>query len=166
MHATIGSVSRRGEATAIRTPPSPSSGSREEPPLGRRRSSGRTLVLAGAVLAVALMLAVPVRSWLSQRSDLDRLRADIAASQSRVDALVAQKDRWEDPRYVSGQARTRLNMVRPGESALIALQDEEQRQQQPSEQPSLTTWYEKLWDTTRSMASDDPVADPDGTDAG
>jgi cell division protein FtsB len=127
----------------------------------RRRSSGRTLVLAGAVLAVALMLAVPVRSWLSQRADVDRLDAEIAQAQSRVDALAAQKQRWEDPRYVSAQARLRLNMVKPGQSALIALDREDEREAE-IEQAETSTWYEKLWDTTRSVAAPDQQTVPDG----
>lgn len=122
-------------------------------------------MLVGAVLAVALMLAVPVRSWLSQRAELDRLSADMAQTQERVDALAAQKQRWEDPRFVSAQARLRLNMVKPGQFALIALERDDARQQE-IEQPPTTTWYEKLWDTTRSVASPDQLGGPDGDDAG
>jgi cell division protein FtsB len=131
----------------------------------RRRSSGRTLILAGAVLAVALMLAVPVRSWLSQRAELDQLRADVAASQARVDALAVQKDRWEDPRHVALQARTRLNMVKPGESALIVLDPQEQREQAPQE-PTTLTGYDRLWEATRSVAGPGQVSSPDGDDGG
>jgi hypothetical protein len=83
----------------------------------------------------------------------------MAQTQDRVDALAEQKQRWEDPRFVAAQARVRLNMVKPGQFALIALERQDARQEE-IQQPPTTTWYEKLWDTTRSVAAPDQLTEP------
>lgn len=117
------------------------------------------------MLAVALMLAVPVRSWVTQRAELERLHAEMAATQARVDALAAQKQRWEDPRFVTAQARQRLNMAKPGESALIVVAPEDRPELQAQE-PTSTSGYDKLWEATRSIAGTQRVAEPAGDEGG
>ena len=48
------------------------------------------------------------------RRDRQRCAPQSAATQARVDALEAQKQRWADPAYVEAQARERLHFVLPG----------------------------------------------------
>ena len=71
-------------------------------------TSGRTLVLFGTLLAVALMLALPIRTWLAQKSSLEALRGDIDAAQQRVEGLQTEQQQWLDPLFIEAQARKRL----------------------------------------------------------
>lgn len=112
-------------------------------------SSGRTLVLVAAFLAIALMLAVPLRSWFAQRAELDQLRDDISAAQTRVDELTAAQERWRDAQYIAAQARLRLNMALPGEAALIAIDGQRAA---AAEEPAPDTWYGRLWESTAAVA--------------
>lgn len=131
-----------------------------------RRTSGRTLVLFGTLLAVALMLALPIRTWLAQKSELEAMRTEIASAQDRVAALQGQEQQWQDPRYLEGQARLRLNMVKPGESGLIALDHSEMAQKEIPAPPA-TTWYEKVWRSADIAAGRRPVQAPQpSSDAG
>lgn len=118
------------------------------------RSSGRTLVLVGVVMAIALMLALPVRSWLSQRVELDELRDEIAAAQDRVTSLQQDQAAWQDPVFIEEQARLRLNLVRSGEAGLIVL-DRTPDQVSGSDTPN--TWYERLWRSTDAAAGRRPA---------
>lgn len=120
-------------------------------PTPTHHTSGRTLVLFGTLLAIALMLALPIRTWLAQRASLDAMATDIAAAQQRVADLQSQQSQWQDPAYIEGQARLRLNMVKPGESGLIAL-DRAEMQAQETPDPPAVTWYDKVWRSTEAAA--------------
>ncbi|MFN8125463.1 MAG: septum formation initiator family protein [Candidatus Nanopelagicales bacterium] len=122
-----------------------------EEAVAERRTSGRTLVLFGTLLAIAVMLAIPIRTLLAQRAELDALSTDNAAAQQRVAALTLQQQMWRNPRYIEAQARLRLNMARPGESALIALDHAARADQEKPEAPAVT-WYQKLWRSTDTAA--------------
>lgn len=114
------------------------------PARGRSASSGRTLVLVTVFLAIALMLALPIRSWLSQQDSLTELRMDNEAAQNRVDSLAAQREQWLDPIFLAEQARLRLSMVRPGEAGLQVLaSDSESKNPEVSDVPD--TWWGELW---------------------
>ncbi len=121
-----------------------------------RPTSGRTLVLFGALLAVALMLALPIRTWVGQRAELEAMHADIVAAQQRVATLQEEQRLWNDPAFVEGQARLRLNMVKPGEAGLITL-DHSDRIGDEAPEPPPTTWYEKVWRSTDTAAGRRPA---------
>lgn len=108
-------------------------------------------MLFGTLLAVAVMLALPIRTWLAQRSSLDAMASDIAAAQQRVADLQAEQGRWQDPAFIEAQARLRLNMVKPGESGLIALDRAEMAARETPDPPAVT-WYDKVWRSTEAAA--------------
>ena len=91
-------------------------------PAGRNRLTGRATVLFVVLALLAVAYTWPVKEYLRQRSELGRLRAETAATQARVDALQALRQRWADPAYVQAQARERLHFVLPGETAYVVLQ--------------------------------------------
>lgn len=129
-------------------------------------TSGRTLVLFGTLLAVALMLALPIRTWLAQKSSLEALRDDIDAAQQRVGGLQTEQQQWLDPLFIEAQARLRLNLAKPGESALIALDRSAQAEREVPDPPA-TTWYEKVWRSTDAAAGRRPAPVPEQqTDGG
>ena len=136
------------------------------PEAAGRHTSGRTLVLFGTLLAVALMLALPIRTWLAQRAELDTMQADIVAAQQRVAELQKEQSQWQDPAFIEAQARLRLNMVMPGESGLIALDRAELAAEEAPDPPAVT-WYDKVWRSTEAAAGRRPApAAESSTDGG
>ena len=114
--------------------------------MARRPSlTGRAVVLAGVLALIVFTLAVPTRELIAQRADINALRAQNEAAQSRVDALVVRQER--------------LHYVMPGEVGYVVLD--------PSEAPAPSTakkatapvaWYGTLWksvQTTDGAAGDD-----------
>ena len=115
------------------------------------RSSGRTLALVGVFLAITLMLMLPVRSWLSQRSSLADMRVEIEQAQQRVDGLRQQRSQWQDPLFIEEQARLRLNFVLAGEAGLLTLDDEtEPNVREVSQLPD--TWMGRLWGSVDELS--------------
>lgn len=114
--------------------------------LGTRRAA----VLAVVVCALALALAVPLRTYVSQRQEM----ADTAATQAQLTAEVAQlqtqKDQLDDPAHVEAEARSRLGYVRPGETpyrvqlpdAVAGATDDAAQAPTP-----VAPWYSELWST-------------------
>ena len=84
-----------------------------------RRSSARftafTAILA-VVVTVLLVLAVfPLRSYLSERSQIDDLNRRITSLQQENGRLEGQIRKWHDPEFLQRVARECLGMVKPGE---------------------------------------------------
>ncbi len=125
-----------------------------------RHTSGRTLVLFGTLLAIALMLALPIRTWVAQRADLEALNEQNEDARQRVNALTLEQQMWRNPRFIEAQARLRLNMVLPGQSGLIALDHADRANAEQPEAPAVT-WYQKVWRSTDTAAGR-RAADADG----
>ena len=84
----------------------------------------RAMVFA-CVLLLAFVLVYPtLHSYLRQKADVDQLRAQVAAAEQRNEDLQADLDRWNDPAYVTAQARERLSFVLPGEKAFRVVDPE------------------------------------------
>lgn len=75
------------------------------------------LVFCGLVVSIA----VPLRTYLSQRSEI--LQADAAQrdQRARVAALDAERKQLQDPAFVAAEARRRLHFVKPGETAYLLI---------------------------------------------
>jgi hypothetical protein len=78
-------------------------------------------MMSGVLVILALLIAPYVRPWLAQRSQLAQGREEVALLQRDVDALTAERNRWDDPAYVKAQARARLHLVMPGEVGYVNL---------------------------------------------
>ncbi len=129
-----------------------------------QRTSGRTLVLVGSLVAVAVMLALPVRSWLAQKAQLAELEGQIQAAQLRVADLDQQRERWQDPVYVAEQARLRLNLVQPGEMGLIVLDPHREPDVAQPDDGATETWYERLWESAQRPARQEAPGPGESTD--
>jgi cell division protein FtsB len=81
-----------------------------------RLSTPRLAVLAVVFLAVIAALAVPVRVYLSQRSQVGQLSAQQRREAAAVARLRAELHRWQSPAYVRAQATQRLQFLLPGET--------------------------------------------------
>jgi cell division protein FtsB len=109
----------------------------------------RAAVFAIVVCALALSVAVPLRTYLGQRDDVameEQRQADLRA---QVEALEERKAQLEDPAQVEAEARRRLRYVMPGETPYMV--------ELPSESDSGSgdkpakgkakdeSWYQLLW---------------------
>ncbi|RJO75871.1 septum formation initiator family protein [Nocardia panacis] len=82
-------------------------------------STGKAIVLAIVVCGLALTLAVPMRTYFSQRTEAEQLarqRTELAAA---VDKLRDRRAQQQDPAYIKSEARDRLRLVLPGETPYI-----------------------------------------------
>ncbi|MFI9401329.1 septum formation initiator family protein [Nocardia sp. NPDC052316] len=128
-------------------------------------STGKAVVLAIVVCALALTLAVPMRTYFTQRAEAAQLaqqRKDLEADLARLRDRRAQQ---QDPAYIRSEARDRLRLVLPGETPYIV--------QVPGiEAPAAPTaatksrepdpWYTELW---RSISEPQPAPAAEQTPA-
>lgn len=113
-------------------------------------STGKAVILAVIVCALALTLAVPMRTYFSQRAELEQVLSERQVLEDDVANLESEKTQLNDPVRIEAEARTRLFWVRPGETPYtvqlpgdMAKSDKEKAEKQQSEGP----WYRDLWET-------------------
>ncbi len=122
------------------------------------------LLLVVAVLMVSY--ASSMRAFLDQRSHMAQLRASIAESQTNIEQLEREKQRWEDPAYVELQARERFGWVMPGE---IGFQVIDANGKPLTEGPSLTDpdaapdfdrpeWWQTAWSSVEVAGKPERVS--------
>lgn len=123
-------------------------------------STGRAVLLAAVLCALALTLAVPLRTYFSQRTEAQQLAAERQQLEDDVTRLRDRRAQQEDPNYIKTEARDRLSLVMPGETPYIV--------QVPGiEQPAVPAqtakprepdpWYTELW---RSISEPQPAPTP------
>jgi cell division protein FtsB len=161
----------RGRAAAARrtegqgTPRQPS----RRPPQQRPTITVRGSIIAVLGVMAVLALTVPLKAYVSQRSEISSQAQANAATRARIAALQAQAQALQDPEYVKQQARTRLHYGLPGENAAIVIAPP-----LPSASPqhvdgrvtvastSRQPWWERLWGSTVA-AGRTPAAEPRST---
>ncbi len=75
-------------------------------------------MLAAIVLVLAVAAAGPVRNFLAQRDEINRLETRITELETERANLRQEVERIRDPSYVEQLARC-IGMVRPGEIAFV-----------------------------------------------
>lgn len=125
-------------------------------------STARAVILAVVVCALALTLAMPLRTYFSQRAELDQVAAERKDLQAQVDALALEKTQLNDPTRIAAEARTRLRWVMPGETPYtvqlpgdVGPTVEEADAAKKSEGP----WYRDLWES--AVQPQGPVEEPE-----
>ena len=109
----------------------------------------RAAVFAIVVCALALSVAVPLRTYLGQRDDValqEQRQADLRA---QVQALEERKAQLDDPAQVEAEARRRLRYVMPGETPyMVELPGDSASGggDAPDEDKAKgESWYQLLW---------------------
>ena len=102
------------------------------------------------LLAVVLVILMPsLRSYLEQRSQIADLKDQKAHLSRSVQALEAEKKRWDDPNFVKAQATERLGYAMPGQKVTIYVDRNNQAHAVGSgaEQNYLKDhpWYGQVW---------------------
>ncbi len=109
----------------------------------------RALVLLGVLALLALTLAVPTRTYLSQRAEFDRLQEANAELEREVDYYQKRVTEQNDPAWIENQARARLQFVMPGEKQVVLRFPEKAKQQErekAAREYAANPWYSNLWD--------------------
>ncbi|HKN96765.1 MAG TPA: septum formation initiator family protein [Pseudonocardiaceae bacterium] len=111
----------------------------------------RAALLALVVCGLALSIAVPLHTYLSQRDDLAAQQQQQQVLRQQRRALEQREQQLSDPAQIEAEARTRLHFVLPGETPYVV--------QLPSTPPTppaghgakrpnpTTSWYEALWNS-------------------
>ncbi|HKS98558.1 MAG TPA: septum formation initiator family protein, partial [Rugosimonospora sp.] len=133
-------------------------GAKRTRPPQPHRFTGRATVLACVLGALLLAYAYPVRIYLNQQAQIASLQASQAAQSQRIKNLSDQSAKWNDPEYVKAQARSRLQMVKPGDVAYLII--DAGAPATPSSDPdagrakNTGPWYAQLWSSVQ--AADKP----------
>jgi cell division protein FtsB len=109
----------------------------------------RAAVFAIVVCALALSVAVPLRTYLSQRDDVAVEEERQAELRAQVEALEERKAQLDDPAQVEAEARRRLRYVMPGETPyMVELPDDQGSEtgEEPAQGKAKDeSWYQLLW---------------------
>ena len=133
-------------------------------PTGRRpRFTGRAAILALVLCSLVAALAYPTRQFIAQRSQIAQQRAAAEQAQAQVDELRREQARWQDPAFVTAQARERLHYGFPGETPFASVD--------PSPDPSASAsaraqalagaanqpWYDNLFESLDAADAGSPT---------
>ncbi len=121
------------------------------------RAVRRGAVLTAIGVFITVLLTSSVAAWVQQRGQIASLRERVATQASDVEALRAERERWDDPAYVEQQARQRLKFVRPGERSYTVLDPQPESADTPAiagpgidEAASVLPWYSTVWESVRT----------------
>lgn len=112
------------------------------------------------------MALVPtVNGYVMQQQRLSTLRAQVAQQEREVEGLEAQVARWEDPTFVSAQARERLLFAYPGETQYRLTDSSgaevpQTTQAAQAEQRAKTARFGTMWDSLVAASQAAPPEDP------
>ncbi|MFI0792865.1 septum formation initiator family protein [Micromonospora rubida] len=127
-----------------------------------RRFTGRATVLFAVLIALALAYTYPVRVYLDQQADIERMEAAQAAQRQLIAERSVEAAKWQDNEYIRIQARERFYMVYPGEVPVIVLNDpagaarEANGGKAPAQPQTPAPWYDTLWSSVRAANADRP----------
>ncbi|MEU9505001.1 septum formation initiator family protein [Micromonospora sp. NPDC048170] len=145
-------AARRGAAGTVKRLSAPRS----------RGLTGRATVLFAVLIALALAYTFPVRVYLDQKTDIERMEAAQAAQQREIEKLALDAAKWQDPAYIKIQARERFFMGPPGETLLVVLSDPEGAARDagssaaPSTPAEPASWYDTLWSSVQAANGEQP----------
>ena len=83
--------------------------------VGGIRLSGFMVIMLSLVVLGAWVLVPTLGTYLDQKQRIAALEQSVHVTQQKIDALKAERARWNDPAYITAQARERLYYVKPGE---------------------------------------------------
>nr|WP_246366785.1 septum formation initiator family protein [Kibdelosporangium persicum] len=113
----------------------------------------RAAVVATVVCALALSIAVPLRTYLSQRDEVATQERRQAELRAQVDQLEQRKAQLSDPAQIQAEARRRLRYVMPGETPyMVQLPGDVGTQSgEPPAAPAgpQEPWFQSLWDSIK-----------------
>lgn len=110
------------------------------------------LMAIGLVVFLAWSITVPARNYFEQKSELARIEAQIESGQREKQELTEELNRYNSEDYIREQARTRLGLIEPGETAFRLISPRigsEAATNEPGKEDEgdARQWYQRLWDS-------------------
>lgn len=106
-------------------------------------------ILVSVALVVLLIIAVPLRNYFQQRSEIARLTESIAMKQAEKERLQSEIEDYRSEAYVREQARQRLGVIAQGETAYRIIDPRMDRDSSVTSDVEAENlerpWYEILW---------------------
>ncbi|TDC33489.1 septum formation initiator family protein [Micromonospora sp. 15K316] len=126
-----------------------------------RRFTGRATVLFAVLIALALAYTYPVRVYLEQQADIERMESAQAAQEKLIADLSEEAAKWQDKAFIETKARERFFMSRPDEKLVILLNDPDGAARDagkagPGAPATPDPWYDTLWSSVRA-ANEQPA---------
>lgn len=122
-------------------------------------------VLITVVLVVLIAIAVPLRNYYTGKAEIARLHESIAAKEEEKAMLEQDLERYSDPEYAKQEARRRLGMIEPGETAWRIIDPRMQGTtitSEHAEDPDAEApWNEILWNSLREVPKEEEAAPPE-----
>ncbi|WP_426184300.1 septum formation initiator family protein [Microbacterium sp. TWP3-1-2b2] len=87
------------------------------------RLSGFMVIMLSLVVLGAWVLVPTLGTYIDQRQKIAALEASVQVSAEEIEALEQEQQRWEDPAFITTQARERLYYVKPGEVVYLVDND-------------------------------------------
>ncbi len=82
---------------------------------GGIRLSGFAVIMLSLVVLGTWVLAPTIGTYLGQKQKIAALENSVQVTEEQIAELERERDRWDDPAYITTQARERLYYVKPGE---------------------------------------------------
>jgi cell division protein FtsB len=125
--------------------------------VGRQTTlTARAAILVLAVASVMVAVALPLKIWLGQRSDISGVSSQIKKVQAHIAQLNAQHQRWNDPGYIEQQARQRLHYMLPGQKSYIVLGKGHAVHTAAAKHEAAMAsgpWYSQFWQSVESAST-------------
>ena len=107
------------------------------------RLSAFSVIMLSLVVLGAWVLVPTLGTFIDQRQKIAALEASVQVSEDQIAALEAERERWNDPAYITTQARERLYYVKPGEVVYLIDNDLDPSQLPREQAPVSDTLEEK-----------------------
>jgi len=130
----------------------------------RANLTARALALVVVVLVLTISYATSLRIYFSQAHEIASTKAEIAQSQAAITDLQSELTRWDDPAYVTAQARERLGWLVPGETGYTVVGADGKplgggltldSSGQTDPQQNQAMWWDRMWGSV--AAADKPA---------
>ena len=110
------------------------------------RLSAFSVIMLSLVVLGAWVLVPTLGTFIDQRQKIAALEASIQVSEEQIAALEKERERWQDPAYITTQARERLYYVKPGEVVYLIDNDLDPAALPREQEPVSDTLEEKAAD--------------------
>ena len=107
--------------------------------------STRLIVVLTVAAILSVMLVPSLYQWWQQERELAQIKAQVAQQQQKNADMQRQLDLWNDPDYISTQARERLGYVRPGETQYTVVDPGPQYQDSALAAAAASTGPARAW---------------------
>ena len=82
---------------------------------GGIRLSGFAVIMLSLVVLGTWVLVPTIGTYLGQKQKIAALQNSVQVTEDQIAELERERERWDDPAYITTQARERLYYVKPGE---------------------------------------------------